>query len=805
MTPLLQQFLSESRDVLQGVGERLLELEKSPGDSPVMGELFRLVHTLKGNCGLFDFPEMARVLHAAEDLMDVVRAGELAYSEELADRLLEAMDFVGMLLDEIEAGGSTGPGHAAESVRLAESLRQLLAASQAAAIGVDAGVAAGIATPTSAAASAAAVAAGLQSVPQSLRDGWLARGTDQPALWWIAYAPEPECFFKGEDPLFLARQVPGVLWQRVSASEPWAELALTDAYRCILSFQLITAASPAEIEEHFRYVPEQVVVTALSTAMVAASLEESGSAPAVSVGHGVPGSDAASFAAVIEAQRTVLGLPDGVVWLPGRLKGVAATLAGCCRSIGAESQLPALEAALEASLAPPAAAPLRDWLKQFTSSFGGVAQQLAAAAAPAPAAASTARTAGAAAIEREPSAVRRLDEAAAPARTLKVDQAKVDRLMNLIGEMVIAKNGLPYLAARAESEYGVRDLAREIKAIHAVVNRISEDMQDAIMQVRMLPVSFVFQRFARVVRDISKKLGKEVTLVLEGEDTEADKNIIEALADPLIHIVRNSLDHGIEMPAVRRAAGKPAAGRLVIRASQEADRVVIDISDDGAGIDPAVIKRKAYERGLIDEALLERISDQDAINLVFAAGFSTVDVVSDLSGRGVGMDVVRTAIERVNGSVSLESSLGQGTRLSLSLPLSLAVTNVMIVESDGQIFGVPMDLVVETVRVPRAAIHTIKEFESTVLRGRIVPLRSLNAMLASAKPQRSNAADEVATLVVRMQGEQLGIVVDDFREVVDIIRKPMSGILADLPGYAGSALLGNGSVLMVLNPKELVK
>jgi two-component system chemotaxis sensor kinase CheA len=337
-----------------------------------------------------------------------------------------------------------------------------------------------------------------------------------------------------------------------------------------------------------------------------------------------------------------------------------------------------------------------------------------------------------------------------------------------------------------------------------VINRVAGEMQDAIMQIRMLPVSFVFQRFPRLVRDLSRKLGKEVSLVLEGEKTEADKNIIEAIADPLIHIVRNSLDHGIELPDVRRRAGKAPEGRLTIRASQESDRVYIDIVDDGKGIDPAIIKRKAYEKGIIDEQTLERISDQDAINLIFAAGFSTAETVSDLSGRGVGMDVVLSAVSRVGGSVSLESAAGRGTRLRLSLPLSMAVTNVMVIESNRQIFGVPMDMVLETVRVPSNTIHSIKNRQTTVLRNRIMPLRSLNELLATDVPQRVNGEDEVATLVVDVHGERVGIMVDAFREVTDIILKPMNGILGSLSGYSGSALLGDGTVLMVLNPKELV-
>jgi two-component system chemotaxis sensor kinase CheA len=410
----------------------------------------------------------------------------------------------------------------------------------------------------------------------------------------------------------------------------------------------------------------------------------------------------------------------------------------------------------------------------------------------------------AAAAEEAPKFSRRAEDANAGSKSLKVDQAKIDLLMNLIGEMVVSKNALPYLAQRAEDQYGARELAREIKAQYAVINRIAEEMQGAIMQVRMMPVSLVFQRFPRLVRDLSRKLGKEVELVLEGEDTQADKNIIESLADPLIHIVRNSLDHGLETLEQRRAAGKPATGKLTIRAAQEGDQVLIEIIDDGKGIDPALVKRKAYEKGVIDETTLERISDRDAVNLVFAAGFSTAEVVSDLSGRGVGMDVVRDAVEKVNGSIVLDSVVGQGTRIRIALPLSMAVTQVMIVESDGQIFGVPMDHVVETVRIPRSAIHSIKHSRTTVLRGSIVPLKALNALLGLPVAPLANAYDEMAVLVTRVGGEAVGLMVDDFHETVEVIQKPLSGVLAGLAAYSGSALMGDGSVLMVLNVKEIL-
>jgi len=520
--------------------------------------------------------------------------------------------------------------------------------------------------------------------------------------------------------------------------------------------------------------------------------------------------ESAATSAILAAQREVLSLPDDVAWIAGRIKSAAASLEGCLRGSGALGQLPGLQQAGRSAQALLSAAPLLIWLDAYARAQADPGQepddspvsspvdgQESAVTQASPATAATAP-------DGEVKFGRRVEDVYAAAKSIKVDQVKIDRLMNLIGEMVVAKNALPYLAGRAESVFGVPEFSREIKAQYAVINRIAEEMRDSIMQVRMMPVSFVFQRFPRLVRDTSNKLGKEVVLLLEGEETEADKNIIESLGDPLVHIVRNSLDHGIEAPETRLAAGKPSAGTVVIRASQEADRVVIEIRDDGKGIDPAVIKRKAYEKGLIDAERLERITDPEAVNLVFASGFSTAETVSDLSGRGVGMDVVRTAIEKVNGTVQLDSEKGKGTRIRISLPLSMAVTNVMIVESKGQIFGVPMDAVLETVRVPRRAIKTIKKSMATVLRGRIVPLKGLNALLGLAAGQKANDEDELAVLVVNVAGQALGILVDDFHETVDIILKPLTGVLAGLAAYAGSALLGDGSVLMVLNVKEVL-
>ena len=806
MTPLLEQFLSEARDLLQGIGENLMQLEDAPSDTGLMAVLFRGVHTLKGNSGLFEFPEMTRVLHAGEDLMDAVRHGRMEYSKELADRLLDAMDFVGMLCDEIEAKGGVGATHAADSSRLAESLRQLIGS---------AGSVATVATVVAAVLLETVVKVGvglgegelpLADIPAAVRIDAHRRACDGAVLHWLDYAPAEECYFQGEDPFFQARGTPGLLWGGITAREPWPQLAALDAYRCVLDFHLLTDAPSEALDEYFRYMPERVRRVRVAPLSLALSLD----APVEIAPRQQAPLSAGEFqalTALIAVQREILSLPMEANWHRGRLKSVAAALAGCLSANGNVAALPELQTATATALAEATPAPLLAWLSdKFQETF-----QAAAAVRPAEDADVVAADVVAARSERvtaeaasEPKFGCRAEDVAGAPKSLKVDQAKIDRLMNLIGEMVVSKNALPYLAGRAETVYGVRDLAREIKAQYAVINRIAEEMQDAIMQVRMMPVSFVFQRFPRLVRDTSRKLGKEVNLVLQGEDTEADKNIIESLGDPLVHIVRNSLDHGFELPELRLAAGKTAAGTLTIAAYQESDRVVIEISDDGKGIDPVVIKRMAYEKGIIDESALERLSDQEAVNLVFASGFSTLEVVSDLSGRGVGMDVVRTAVEKVNGTVTLESEKGKGTRLRLSLPLSMAVTNVMIVESNGQIFGMPMDSVVETVRVPRSTIRSIKKSLATVLRGRIVPLKSLNALLGIDAAPKANAEDELAVLVVRLGDEAVGLLVDDFRETVDIILKPMHGVLAGIAAYSGSALMGDGSVLMVLNVKEVL-
>jgi two-component system chemotaxis sensor kinase CheA len=387
-------------------------------------------------------------------------------------------------------------------------------------------------------------------------------------------------------------------------------------------------------------------------------------------------------------------------------------------------------------------------------------------------------------------------------RVLRVDQEKVDRLMELVGELNVAKNGLTFLADAAEEEFGSRVLSRRIKDQYAGMHRIAEELQAAVMDVRMLPLSVAFGRFPRLVRDLSRRLGKTIELVTDGEDTMADKDVIEALGDPLVHLVRNSLDHGIELSEERVAAGKTPTARLTLAAVADGDAVIVEVSDDGRGVDPARVRRKAYEKGLITEEELESLSDADAVDLVFRPGFSTVEQVSDLSGRGVGMDAVRASVEKLGGSVTMRSRLGQGTSTRLRLPLSMAVTQVMVVSVAGQRFGIPVDLVVETVRVPAAEMGRVLHQEVVVMRGEVLPVVDLARALDM--PWSPDPGSDRAVLVVNVNGQRVGLLVEQFHREVDVILKPMEGLLAYADEFSGTALLGDGLVLLVLNMKEVL-
>jgi two-component system chemotaxis sensor kinase CheA len=392
--------------------------------------------------------------------------------------------------------------------------------------------------------------------------------------------------------------------------------------------------------------------------------------------------------------------------------------------------------------------------------------------------------------------------AGAGARTLRVDAARIDHLADLVGEMVVAKNALAHLAGQVGDGLDRKDLAQGLLASQAAIDRLVAELHRAVMDVRMMPMRDIFRRFPRAVREIAGPLGKAIDFSMEGEDVEADKSVVEGLFEPLLHVLRNAIGHGAEPEELRLEAGKPARARVMLRARREGDRVLVEVQDDGRGIDAAAVRQVARERGIAPADALERMNDAEIVDLIFAPGFSTASEVTDLSGRGVGMDAVRSAVERLGGQVSVQSLQGHGTTIRLSLPLTIVMARVMAVRVGHELYGIPLDGVIETAFVPVARIVPIQEAEAFVLRDRTLPLVRLSDLLEIPRP--AEAPKGIKVVVMALDDGPVGIAVDAFAERMDVLMRPMSGILADMPGVMGTTLLGDGSVLMILDVPELI-
>ncbi|TWU58737.1 Chemotaxis protein CheA [Rubripirellula tenax] len=382
---------------------------------------------------------------------------------------------------------------------------------------------------------------------------------------------------------------------------------------------------------------------------------------------------------------------------------------------------------------------------------------------------------------------------------IRVSVESLDRLMNLAGELVLGRNQLLQTIATGETS--------GLEAVANKINQVTCEMQDAIMQTRMQPIGNVFTRFTRVVRDLSAKLGKQCQLDIQGKEVEVDKTIVEAIADPLTHLVRNAVDHGLEMPAVRQAKGKPSQGNLRLRAFHQSGKVCIEISDDGAGINVDVIKSKAVEKGLISQDQATSMSDRDAYRLIFMPGFSTAEKLSDVSGRGVGMDVVRTNIERLGGTVEVSSKLGAGTKIEVTLPLTLAIIPSLIVRASEDRFAIPQANIVELVRVRGTEVANrigrVKDAEVLRLRGSLLPLVRLGDVLVvknATNLESSKISDGAINIIVVETGQlRYGIIVDGLFDSEEIVVKPLGHHLKNCRSLSGATILGDGRVALILD------
>jgi two-component system chemotaxis sensor kinase CheA len=422
--------------------------------------------------------------------------------------------------------------------------------------------------------------------------------------------------------------------------------------------------------------------------------------------------------------------------------------------------------------------------------------------APAAPAAPVAPAAPAAPAAKAPSMDANKQAASVSGQTVRVDVTRLDALMNLIGELVIDRTRIAQIGSELRSKFSDPNIdALEETVSH--IARITSDLQDQIMKARMMPIETVFNRFPRVVRDLAQKLGKDVKLELVGGETELDRSVIEVIGDPLLHILRNSVDHGLEDPDTREQLGKPRQGRVLVKACHQDNHIVIEISDDGRGIDAERIRKKAVEKGLLTKDQAERMTEREALQYIFSSGFSTAAEVSEVSGRGVGMDIVRSNLQRLGGLIDLETEVGKGSRFVLRLPLTLAIIRGLLTNVGEQVIVLPLGSVVETLLVEAASIQSVNRNEVIVLRGQTLPLVRLNEMFA-IHSREDSTEDGQYVVVVGLAERRIGLAVDGLVGEKEVVIKSLSRFCGEVPGISGATILGDGNVALIADVNGIV-
>jgi len=752
MSDLSEQFVSEARDLIAQATDELIAIERDGVTVERIDRLLRAFHTLKGSAGLVEIPAMTLAMHAAEDLVGAIQTNRVKADAAVIDQALACLDLVTRWVDAFDANGELPPGAGDEARRMAERLRGHIAPTA----GTRAGPASGM----------------LPAWASALLDEYrrdIGRAMGSPAeLFAIAYEPHAGCFFDGDDPLQLLRQIPDLLALRVE-SPPNVQLADFDPYTCQLRFYAIAEGPRDLLSTIFRRVPDQVRIVDLPSDAIPTALGEAGATDMRGIVH-----------AVIAEQADMLRVADQPDGASGRVGAAARSAANALRYGGFDALANEVAAAGVDALAQSTAAPLLAALDHALDITSGVMRP----------------------ADRSPETDGADANEDAASRWLRVPEGRIDALVNLAGELIVLKNSFAHLARQVDAE-GRQDLSRAMKREQDAIERLAADFYESILALRMVPVGQMLRPFPRMVRDLSQRFGKKVRFVTHGETTESDKAVVDRLSEPLLHVVRNALDHGIEMPDVRVAAGKPETGSITVTVSRVGDRVAIEIADDGHGIDPTAVRRKAKDFGLITEEALAAMSDEQALELIFSAGFSTATEISDISGRGVGMDVVRQAVDQLGGRVSVTSRIGAGATFRIDVPVSIATARIMVVECAGQRFGISMDSVTETVRLSSDRVRQVKSNEGFVLRDRVVPICSLAELIGL--PGEKRAEGGARLLIVVEAGAKIAAVeIDAIRDRLDAVLKPMQGLLASARGYSGTTILGDGTVLLVLDLKDIL-
>jgi two-component system, chemotaxis family, sensor kinase CheA len=607
-------------------------------------------------------------------------------------------------------------------------------------------------------------ATGLPGAPAGMQapENWTASLLDRKAsvrgtaVTAIRFIPDRDCFYQGEDPIARMSALPRLLALDLKPVSSWPALGEFDPYSCNLVLTALSGSSESDVSAHMQgHSGDCGIVT-----VGAAASRTAGPLPK-------------NVRRILEEQVAILDV-ERVQHLAGRMASVGTVAANTMQYCGRSDQAEALRRGSGNGAGEDARLSLRNAITRLLTSDSGAPASKAQASFP---------------VETA-------------TRTLRVDAERIDSLVRLTGELTVVKNAIGHTAKLAQ---GGDSVAGMLKEQHSALERLIGQLQSSVIEMRVLPLRSVFQRFPRVLREMASSLGKSAKLEIEGEDTEADKTIVEMLFEPLLHIVRNAIDHGVEDADERLRRGKPGVATIHLRAARAGNQVLIEVSDDGRGIDVERVREVARKRGVATEADLRAMTEADVIDLVFVPGFSTAAKVTEISGRGVGMDAVRTAVARVGGRVSIASRASQGTTVSFSLPFSVLLTQVMTVEVRGQAFGIPVDAIVETVRVASEDISGVGDARVIVHRKRTIPVVELETVLEDSQTRKPCDETHATVVIAAVAGHWVGIQVDRLGERMEVILKPLDGLLSGTSGIAGTTLLGDGRILLVLDIAEMLQ
>ena len=749
---ILQDFLVEAGEILERLSQQLVDLEQRPDDNNLLNAIFRGFHTVKGGAGFLQLTPMVDCCHVTENLFDILRNGKRTVTPELMDVVLQALDAVNQQFELVSQREELPPVDPA----LISALERLVSCE-------DLAEAEASADPSPAEPAEVDTAAQGDITDEEFEELLNAIADDNPAAKSTPAASASDDITEDEFEALLD-QLHGKGKSPAGNSLPTAAAAAKPAAKTTSGDDITDDEFEALLDQlHGKGkgpAGAQVSAKPDNAALAKPATSEKNNAATVS-----PAPASASGNADLITEDEFEALLDQ---LHG--KGKAPTKAAPAASPAGKT--PA------AANAPTPAAP------KSTPATG--------AAKPATPKSEPAKTAAVAPVlDKDPAGTPPAVET-----TVRVDTQRLDDIMNMVGELVLVRNRLVRLGSGSQDEA----LAKAV----ANLDVVTADLQTSVMKTRMQPIKKVFGRFPRVVRDLARSLKKEINLDLVGEETDLDKNLVEALADPLVHLVRNSVDHGIELPDIREANGKPRVGQIILSAEQEGDHILLSITDDGAGIDPVKLRKIAVERGMFDEDTANRLSDTEAYNLIFAPGFSTKKEISDVSGRGVGMDVVKTKISQLNGSIEIQSTVGKGTRLVIKVPLTLAIMPTLMIMLGQQTFALPLASVNEIFHMDLRKSHVVDGQECIAIRDQAIPLFHLKQWLVKGT-ENIRLQTEAHVVIVSVGTRRVGFVVDQLIGQEEVVIKPLGKMLQGTPGMAGATITGDGTIALILDVPGLLR